>query len=307
MKSKSQKNKYSIVFLISMILLIFFSNNLWAQNEILYPLFPNGIKNNPIKYDQPESYVDSLVSPGSLSGKNRVYSYVSEPAFLLFPAKESENKHIGLVVAPGGGLRNVWLDKEGIDIAMWLSGQGISCMVLKYRVNHRDEQGKWEIDMNDYMPAVEEDAKQAILTMRAFADSLDFDSQKVGMMGFSAGGWLTEGITIRKIKDYATVRPAWMPDFAGLIYHVNTPKFVKDEAALKNLPPMFMAAARNDFRLGVLKNVSYLTTILENVEKSELHIYNSGGHGFGTSTDKGISVAFWKVNFLNWMLDVTED
>lgn len=270
-----------------------------------YPLYPDGLKDNPINYDEPESYVDSLVAPGSLSGKNRVYSFVSEPTYLLFPAKENVNKHIGLVIAPGGGLRNIWLDKEGIDIALWLSEQGISCMVLKYRVNHRDEKGKWDIDMDDYTSAVEKDAKQAMLLMRSMADSLNFESYKVGMIGFSAGGWLTERITVKKMEKYGASHPEWMPDFAGFIYFTNLPKSIKGNKELKNLPPIFMAVARNDVRLKVLERIDYLSVIISNSKKSELHIYNSGGHGFGTSTDKGISVATWKDSFLNWMLDIT--
>ena len=271
-----------------------------------YPLYPNGLKDNPVKYDEPESYVDSMVAPGSLSGKNRVYSFVSEPSYMLFPANESVNKHIGLVIAPGGGLRNVWLDKEGIDLAMWLSQKGISCMVLKYRVNHRDEKGKWELDRGMYDSEVEKDAKQAMLTMRSLADSLNFEANKVGMIGFSAGGWLVERITVKKMEKYHDSKPDWMPNFAGLIYYGNDPKLVKKEDEIKNLPPMFMVIARNDEKIPVGKIMPYLTTILLTVDKSELHVYNSGRHGFGLADNKGNSVALWKDSFYNWMLDVTK-
>lgn len=305
MKLSANKSIFGIKLFVLIFILSSLSNRLLCQNEIMLPLFPNGIENNPIKYTQPESYVDSMVSPGSLSGKNRVYSFVSEPGYMLFPANETTNKHIGLVIAPGGGLRNIWLDKEGIDIALWLSNQGITCMVLKYRVNYRDEKGKWAFKHDDYKIVADQDAKQAMLLMRSFADSLNFDSNKVGMIGFSAGGWLAERITIKKIDENEQLIPAYMPDFFGLIYFVNDYKYLKNKKNLASLPPVFMAVARDDYRLGVLKQLDYLSELILQVEKSELHIYNSGGHGFGTSTDKGISVATWKESFLNWMLDVT--
>ncbi|MBN1927040.1 MAG: hypothetical protein JW798_14500 [Prolixibacteraceae bacterium] len=269
-----------------------------------FPLYPEGLENNPISYDVEESYVDSVVAPGALSGKNRVYSYVSNPTYMLFPASEAENKHIGLVIAPGGGLRNVWLDKEGIDIALWLSQKGISCMVLKYRVNHRDEKGKFKYKSDDYKEVADQDAKQAVTLMRSMAGNMDFDPDKVGMIGFSAGGWLTERITVKKVDGIGNMKPDWMPDFAGLIYFKNEAKYLKNKKNLKDLPPIFMAVARDDYRLGVLNDLDYFTKLILDVEKSELHIYNSGGHGFGISNDKGISVATWIDSFYNWMLDV---
>ncbi len=270
-----------------------------------YPLYPEGIKDNFIKYDEKESYVDEAVSPMSLSGKNRVYSFVSEPTYMLFPADKEQNKHIGLVIAPGGGLRNVWLDKEGIDIALYLSKKGINCLVLKYRVNHRDDNGKRRFDTGAYMNEVEKDAKQAVVTMRSLAGKMDFDPQKVGMVGFSAGGWLTEGITIRKKDEYGAKKSEWMPDFAGLIYHGNSERFVKKEDELKNLPPIFMAIARNDEKMPIENLMTYFTKVLLNVDKSELHMYNSGNHGFGLAYDSGFSVGLWKDSFYSWMLDVT--
>ncbi len=270
-----------------------------------YPLYPEGIKDNLIKYTEDESFVEEAVSPMSLSGRNRVYSFVSEPTYMLFPADKEQNKHIGLVIAPGGGLRNVWLDKEGIDIALYLSKKGINCLVLKYRVNHRDDDGKRRFDTGAYFKEVEKDGQQAVVTMRSLAGKMDFDPQKVGMVGFSAGGWLTEGLTVRKQDEYGKTKKDWMPDFAGLIYHGNSERFVKKDDQLKNLPPMFMAIARNDEKMPVENLMTYFTKILLNVDKSELHMYNSGNHGFGLAYDNGLSVALWKESFYNWMLDVT--
>jgi dienelactone hydrolase len=304
MKRESNRNAGKWKSILFVFLLA--SVSLQGQDYKEYPLYPDGIVNNPISHPANELHVDSLVHPNSLSGKNRVYSFVSEPTYLLFPAAASQNKHIGLVIAPGGGLRNVWLDKEGTDLAIWLSQKGISCMVLKYRVNRRDESNNWQIPIATYVSEVEKDAKQAMLAMRSLAAQMDFDSKKVGMVGFSAGGWLIDRITVQKMDKYRTDKPNWMPDFAGLIYHGGAEKSVKNQQLTKNLPPMFMAIARDDNKMDVNEIMPYLTNILLSVEKSELHVYNSGLHGFGLAYENESSVSLWKESFYKWMIEITK-
>lgn len=279
--------------------------NLSAQESKEYLLYPDGIASNPIVHPAEEMITEQPAAPGSLSGHNREYRYVSVPTYQLYPADKSQNRHIGLVIAPGGGLRSVCYDKEGTDLALWLSSKGISCMVLKYRLNRREDKGKFEIDRKIYDHEVEKDAKVAMLTMNRLADSLQFNRDQLGMIGFSAGGWLTERITIKKTEQYGIKKEDWMPDFAGLIYFGNAPKVVKNESALKNLPPVFMAIARDDSKVPLKRVIDYLSAIALNVDKSELHVFNSGEHGFGLATNKGNSVLLWKDSFYNWMLDIT--
>jgi len=91
---------------------------MFGQLKQEVPLFGKNIANNPVSHPTEETTVDSLVSPHSLSGSNRVISNISTPAFMLYPASASNNRHIGVVIYPGGGFVNNWLDKEGTDIAM---------------------------------------------------------------------------------------------------------------------------------------------------------------------------------------------
>lgn len=273
-----------------------FTLNIYAQLPTEQALFPEGIQDNPITHPEKESYVDSLVHPNSLSGLNRVYSFVSEPTYMIFPANKEKNKNIGLVILPGGGLRNVWLDKEGSDIALWLSEQGITCMVVKYRTNRRED-GKLAIDMDDYKPAMYQDAKTSMITMKSLADSLDFDKDKIGMIGFSAGGWIADHV----IQKYYEKNYDWYPDFVSFVYYGNTrikKRNIKDK---ENLPPFFITIARNDYRLGVRRVMPYLTEIVLSVDKSELHVYRDGGHGFGLGYDENSSVNDWKNAFVNWL------
>ena len=289
------KKKYNII-----ILFIFLSNIIFAQVSEQLPLFPNGIPNNPVKYDSGERTVDSVVSPLSLSKQNRVISNISEPTYSLYPAATSNNKHIGVVIFPGGGLVNVWLDKEGTDLALWLSSKGISCMVVKYRTNTKDNKGKFNIDFGDYKGAIYQDARTAILKMKDLSDSLGIDKDKIGILGFSAGGWLSERIAFKSLEGEFD----WKPAFVGLIYHGDKLKAYKQLKNKQSLPPFFMAVARDDKKLPLTEVIPFLSAIALDVNKSELHIYSKGDHGFGLGYDKGHSVETWKNSFYNWLLDV---
>jgi acetyl esterase/lipase len=260
-------------------------------------LYPDGIEDNPITHPHKESYVDSLVHPKSLTGLNRVYSYVSEPTYMIFPANKEKNKNIGLVIFPGGGFRNVWLDKEGTDIALWMSQHGITCMVVKYRTNRRNDKGRFEIDFNRYKDAINQDACTSMLIMKSLADSLNFDRDKVGVMGFSAGGRLAQILTFRHYNDDYE----WNPSFTAIIYDVGDVAQFEKIKNPENLPPFFMAVAGNDYRLNIARYIDYLARVSVTAKKSELHVYSDGGHGFGLAYDDNSSVKHWKNAFINWI------
>lgn len=275
---------------------MFVSIKIFGQLPQETPLYPNGTIDHPITHPCSEVFVDSLVHPSSITGLNRVYSYVSEPTYMLFPANTEANKKIGLVIFPGGGLRNIWLDKEGTDIALWLSKQGITCMVVKYRTNRRDAKGKWEIDFGKYKEAVLQDARTSMLIMKEFADTLGFDKNKIGMIGFSAGGWLAEQFVYK----YYNGHYDWNPTFVALIYHGNNVKKIKKIKDKENLPPFFMAIAQDDNKLPLKVVIPYLKAVSKEVKKSELHIYSNGGHGFGLGYDDQCPVSEWKNEFVRW-------
>ncbi|RKD89849.1 alpha/beta hydrolase [Mangrovibacterium diazotrophicum] len=276
---------------------LLFTMQLLAQLPTEQLLYPNGITDNPVTYPEAEMFVDSGVPAQSLSGLNRVYRFVTTPSYLIFPAKPELNRHLAVVIFPGGGLRNVWLDKEGTDIALWLSQQGITCMVVKYRTNWRDEDNDWIIDFDDYKGAVYQDACTSMLTLKALADSLNFDADKVGMMGFSAGGWLAE----RMIYKYYEGAYEWNPAFVALIYHGNNARLIKSADNPEKIPPVFMAIAENDEKLPFDKVISYLETVEQKVPHSELWVYPDGHHGFGLAYDESLEVSNWKKAFVHWV------
>jgi len=209
--------KNAMTFSISLLLIC---SSILAQSTPEIPLYPNGIENNPISHPKLETIVDSIINPLSLSNKNRVISNISIPTYQLFPASEANNTHIGVVIFPGGGLVTNWVDKEGTDLAIRLSEQGINCMVVKYRTKRKNEKGEMIIDMDDYKGAVYKDARTGILKMKELSKSLKIDLDKIGIMGFSAGGWLCERIAIKSTEAKDPID--WKPAFVGLIYHGNS-------------------------------------------------------------------------------------
>ena len=292
---KKTKSGILLVLLLQSILVL-------AQqlpNEI--PLFPNGIKNNPITHEQKETFADSLVKPGSLSNKDRVFRNISEPTYMLFPAAESNNKHVATIIFPGGGFTTNWVDKEGTDLALWLSQQGITCMVVKYRTNTKDENGKFKIPMESiYFEELKKDVNASVMTMIGLAGKLKFDKDKIGVLGFSAGGFISEWLTFTSVSE----KMPWKPAFVGLIYagdKLKLPENIKDKSTL---PPFFMAIARDDKKWTLKRALPFLSALVEQVDKSELHIYSKGDHGFGLAYDEGHSVGMWKDSFYNWLLDI---
>jgi len=283
----------------SLLLFLVLAINTFASLPPEKPLYPQGAVLKPYTLPYEEVSVDSMVHPKSVTGLNRVFSYVTQPTYMLFPAKEENNKHIGLVIFPGGGLKNIWLDKEGTDIALWLSNQGITCMVVKYRTNVIDPKGKWTLEYDKYKDAVYSDAKTSMQIMKKMADSLNFNKTKIGMMGFSAGGWLAEGVVYK----YYNKNQDWFPNYVALIYHGNYVKKINDVKDKENLPPFFMTISKNDNKLPYKKVIKYLQKVSQEVKGSQLNIYNDGGHGFGLAYDENMEVTTWKDEFVKWVID----
>ena len=111
------------------------------------PLWPAAGFENPIRYDVKETVKPNRASRGSPSGSNRVFSLVAEPTYSIHQAAKAQATGVGLVICPGGGYRDVWLDREGHDLALWLKGRGITSLVLKYRTNNGG-QGEDRIELH---------------------------------------------------------------------------------------------------------------------------------------------------------------
>jgi acetyl esterase/lipase len=296
------KNALPILFLLA-----FFSNTLlMSQSQKELPLWPDGIPNNPVKYAE-EKVRKEEAHASSPSQKNRVFSNVSNPTYLLFQPKKNKANGIAMVICPGGGFRDVWYDAEGIDFALWLAEQGITSLVLKYRTFNKNEEG-FSLERNVYNGEVYADAKQAIFILRSQAEELNIDKNKIGIGGFSAGGALSLYASLEiyenVLPEYADFNQSTLPNFTCLVYPAIRDTFFDALDQKDNIPPMFMVNGVQDNITPANKSLRFYSALLENNIPAELHVYSIGKHGFHSGIGRGFSVSGWRDSFLLWLKDM---
>ena len=267
------------------------------------PLWPQAGWQNPIQYEVPEAVHQHAPSKGSLSGVNRVCSFVSVPTYSIHEATAGTANGVGLVICPGGGFRELWVDREGHDLALWLKTRGVTSLVLKYRTNTEVEPGKRKYSAEVYEPAVVADARQAIRILRSQAGALHLDPNRIGICGFSAGGALS-AYTIFQVHPASEAdQVSGQPDFASLFYPGLRDINLESVASTKNIPPLFIMNAIDDRLTPVDRCVDFYQSLLKAGAHAELHLFNKGGHGFDMGEGHGQSVALWKESFLAWLKD----
>ncbi len=215
---------------------------------------------------------------------DHVVSNVHNPSITPYLAKTGASG-FAVIIAPGGGHRELWSTHEGHNIARWLSDHGVSAFVLKYRLA-REKDSIYTIE-GDAL----QDTKQAILLVRKRAQEWGIDSRKVGVMGFSAGGELAALAGMRYESD------AEKPAFFALIY----PAIPKELRLSKDMPPAFLACGEND-RENIAQGLPELYLKMKQAGASaELHVYAGVGHGFGLRPTLKGPVSTWLVRFHEWL------
>ena len=267
------------------------------------PLWPEQGWTNTIEYDRTEVVRAHDAGKGSVSGMNRVYSFVSKPTYSIHEPAAATANGLGLVICPGGGFRELWIDREGHDLALWLKARGVTSLVLKYRTNTELENGKRKYAPETYYPAVVADARQAIRLLRSQAEALHLDAHRIGICGFSAGGALSAETIFRPAQDKQPDRDTGQPDFAGLFYPGLRDITADTVAGTKQIPPLFIVNAIDDRLTPVGPCVDFYQALLKAGAHAELHLYNKGGHGFDMGEGHGESVAQWKESFVAWLKD----
>lgn len=230
----------------------------------------------------PDNLPPEKVEPADPAKKTVVkISNVSVPLIDVYLAPEPNGTFV--LVAPGGGYNILAYEHEGTDVAKWLNGLGISAGVLKYRVPRR------EGVKPDYQPMVQ-DAQRALGLVRSKAKDWKIDESKIGMLGFSAGGHLTASASTMYVKRlYDPIDDAdkhsCKPAFAVLVYpgglvEKDSSKLKPEFVVTKETPPMFFVHASND-PVSSENSTSLYRELKKNSVPAELHLYASGGHGFG--------------------------
>ncbi len=254
-------------------------------------LWPNGAPGSE-KETAPEVFAAS--DNPKLPKQFTVVHYPSVYAFL--PPKEKANG-MAVVIAPGGGHSQLVIAKEGWDIAEWMNAHGIAAFVLKYRL----------AKAKDSHYTVERDAladtTRAMRLVRSRAKEFGVDPARIGFIGFSAGGYLAALIETRfdagnDSSPDPIERASSRPDFDIIVY----PGYPAGSITVpKNAPPAFLACADND-PSHVVTTVNLYLDLQKQGIPSEMHIYASGGHGFGIKPS-ALPVSSWPDRLKEWMVD----
>jgi len=296
------KKSLSFFFMI----LFFVIGNMAKAQSTELPLWPNEIKNNPVKYKEEKVRIND-VNGTSPSQQNRVFSHVSVPTYILFQPKKEKTNRVAVVICPGGGFRDVWFDREGVDFALWLAEKGITSLVLKYRTYNSDAES-FSLKREIYNAEVLADAKQSINILRSRAEELNIDKNKIGIGGFSAGGALSLyaalNIFEKDLPEYARFKENTAPDFVFPIYPGINDEVYKAVKQKENIPPMFLINGAEDTVTPAVKCLQLYTELLEKNVPAELHIYAKGNHGFDSGIGRGYGIASWQDSFINWLKDM---
>ena len=218
---------------------------------------------------------------------------VSRPTLTVFPAPKTEAPAPAVIVCPGGGYSYVVYDKEGTEVAAWLNSQGITALVLKYRVP------------NNRAGALQ-DVQRALSLARARASEWNIDPRRLGVLGFSAGGNLAaKASTLFGQRAYEPIDAAdgqsCRPDFAVLVYPAYLEKDGQVAADLNlkaDIPPTLIVSTEDD-KTFVQGSRLYHDALDAAKAPNEFLLYPSGGHGYGLRSEKDVRV--WPQAALDWL------
>ncbi len=254
------------------------------------PLWPLGA---PGSEGKPMKDVVTTSASGELS-----VSGIHNPSITPYlPARDTATG-LAILVIPGGGHRMLAITHEGYNVAEWLRDRGIAAFVLKHRLA-REANSTYTIEVESYA-----DTTRALRLIRSRAAEWGIDPGRVGALGFSAGGELVSMASTRvEAGDAGAADPldrhSSKPDFQALIY----PGRSGDIQPTKASPPVFLAAAYND-RPDISEGLAeaYLRFKRAGVP-AELHIYGTGGHGFGLRASNTRPAGRWMVRFEEWLAE----
>lgn len=280
-----------------------------AQNQVipLWNTIPDEIKAS--NYKEKEESKDGKVQSTSL---------VSVPTLTAFFPAVTKPNQTAVVILPGGGYSHLAIDKEGTKIAEWFNTLGIPAFVLKYRLPS-------DLIMKNKNVGPLQDAQEAIRYVRQNAVKWNINANKIGIMGFSAGGHLASTLSTHyddKVYESA-FKVSARPDFSVLIYPVismeneithkgsqinllgESPSqelidsFSNEKKVNAKTPPAFLIHATDDTVVIPENSINYYLALKKNGVSAEMHIYEKGGHGFGLGTND--TSKFWPKQLEDWL------
>lgn len=258
--------------------------------------------------------------PVSTAGDALMLRNISEPTLSVYPPTNGKPNGIGIIVVPGGGWRLLAWEHEGTEVVKWLTGLGYTAFLLKYRVRGTPvPQAEYDADvlklysqidltrtgkrapraMSDIVPyetiraareAAADDGRRAITIVRERAEEWDIDPAKLGMLGFSAGAFLTVDVALDpRAQPLAFIAPIYGGETLG-------------RPVPADAPPLFTVIAQDDKLLYRLAEGLY-SDWTDAERSAEMHIYRRGEHGFGM-VKQGKPSDKWIDLFRDWLVDL---
>lgn len=265
------------------------------KNGDVLPLWSGGAPGSENMTDRKE-----VVTQPAKPGDSLKVSNIHNPSLIVFFPPKEKATGAAMIVAPGGGHRFLSIDTEGTNVAEWLNSVGVAAFVLKYRLA-REPDSPYKVEEHPFA-----DMQRAIRTVRARSAEWHLNPAKIGVMGFSAGGEVAVMASTRYDMGRADAadsieRQGSKPDYQILIYPGIRVENVKVN---KDTPPTFMLCADNDKGPAMAVPALYLELKKAGVP-AELHIYNSGGHGFGYRPGAiPVIKSTWVLRLQDWMSDI---
>jgi endo-1,4-beta-xylanase len=278
---------YSTIFIAMALALTMPCPGEGASNEIL--LWPDGAPGSEGKTNE------EVVRIAEPTGDHIVTS-VNKPT--LTPCLPASDRATGaaVIVVPGGSHRELWMDHEGYNVARWLSGHGIAAFVLKYRLAGATN-STYTVDRDELA-----DVQRAIRLVRSRAGEWGVNPNRLGVMGFSAGGevaFLSAMHFNNGTPDASDPidRQSCRPDFQALIY----PGHAGQLEPVADSPPAFLACGSDD-RADISEGLANVYLKFKRAKVPvELHIYAGEGHGFGLRSSNTGPVSKWIDRFYEWL------
>jgi len=291
-----------------LVCLIFFAmTTSFTQYQPLYNTIPNNISS---KNQEAESSSTGII----------IIEKVSIPSYQYFRVATDNAKRPCVIICPGGSYAILAAGHEGSDVAKYFNSIGVNALVLKYRIPNAENQ-------IDKSIAPLQDAQQAMLLARTNAENWGIDKNKIGVMGFSAGGHLASSLATHynDIKIENPSKISLRPDFQLLIYPVisfgpeghegsrinlignaNDAKTVRaidyfsnEKQITKNTPPAFLVHSKDDDAVPVANSIHYYDNLIAHKVPAELYLYEKGGHGYGM--ENSTSQILWTSLMKTWM------
>ncbi|HEY3857885.1 MAG TPA: alpha/beta hydrolase [Verrucomicrobiae bacterium] len=256
-------------------------------------------------YDGPapgsENWKQKETENNSNLWQTRVVFNVADPTLTVFQPEAGNANGTAVVICPGGAFFALSIESEGFEVARWLAAKGVTCFVLKYRLVEcktsdptREVMERGPID-KIVAPIVKlalADGEAAIGFVRKHASKYGLNSERIGIIGFSAGGTLAVSVAM----NYTTET---RPDFVAPIYPAYS-WAIKGKGVPSDAPPAFILAASDD-PLGLApQSVQIYQDWIAAGKNAELHLYSKGGHGFGMRK-QNLPSDHWIERFADWL------